>query len=608
MLRDLFRFALGCFVAEVTGVLHAATSPAPAPLPPEFTALAPESMLPGDLPATMRFRDVAGGTVRSRARWNDVSSGVAVLRVEAAATHPEASVVNVSWRLSAPVKKDDVCLARFHARVVEVRQESGEALFNFQVQPLPGGGERSLILPVGVGPDWALFEIPFRVVTSSPADGTMVQFSFGAFPQTVELAGLELLNFGQRTATHALPLTRFSYAGRAPDATWRRSALDRIEQIRTADLTVRVVDQAGRPVARARVAARLVQPKFLFGSCVDARLIGGETPEANAYREKVLELFDTVTLDNALKWPRWGAGPTQRTEALRAIDWINAHGLRLRGHTLVWPGWKFSPRAIVDHPNRATALPDLINNHIRDVVTATAGRVDAWDVVNEPVHERDYFATMPETQIAAWFKLARACDPRPQLFINEYGMLNSRDSPAMIEKYLALIDRVRASGAPIEGIGVQGHVGRQVRPPADVLADLDQLARAKLPVHITEFDINTPDEQLQADYTRDFLIACYSHPAVTGFIMWGFWQPRHWKPDAALYRADWTAKPNAAVWRELVLETWRTQAAGSTNGSGTFVVRGHLGRYELTVTHDGPPLRRMIELDSSGAAIFVALP
>ena len=577
------------------------------PLPPALAQLAPDAVLPRELSAAMRFRDARSASAPSSASWETDTAGSRVLRVATIETRPNASDVNISWLSTSPLQRGDVCLARFQVRTRQARQESGESLFNFQVQPV-SAGERSLILPIAVGPEWTLIEIPFVVVAAAPAAGMLVQFSFGLLPQTVEITGVELWNFGDRTAVSALPLTRFSYAGRDRDAAWRKEALARIERIRTASLEIRVTDRAGQPVRGAQVEARLVRPDFLFGSCVDARLLGAESPEAEAYRAKVLELFNTVTIDNGLKWPRWGAGPTARVEALRAVEWINAHGLRLRGHTLVWPGWKFTPRAVVDRPDRATALPGLIDAHIRDVVTATAGRIDAWDVVNEPVHERDYFASMPESRIAEWFKLARASDPRPQLFINEYGMLNSRDSPAMIEKYLALIDRLRAVDAPIEGVGVQGHVGRQVRAPIDVLADLDMLARAKLPIHITEFDVATPDEELQADYTRDFLIACYSHPAVTGFIMWGFWQPRHWKPDAALYRADWSEKPNGALWRDLVLREWRTRAAGRTDADGALVLRGHLGRYEISVSRAGSRAERAVHLALGSTACHVSLP
>ena len=258
-------------------------------------------------------------------------------------------------------------------------------------------------------------------------------------------------------------------------------------------------------------------------------------------------------------------------------------------------------------PNPQTELPRQIESRIEDGMSALKGRVWAWDVVNEPLHERDFFTVVPETKIADWYKQARQTDPNALLFVNEYAMLNSRTSPDFIQKYLAFIKMMQDNGAPLDGIGVQGHIGAQVRNPTDVTSDLDLLQSAGLPINITEFDINTKDEQLQADYTRDFLIACYSHPSVTGFIMWGFWQKDHWKPDAAMFRADGSEKPNAQVWRDLVLGQWKTNLDLQTNAAGEVEGRGHLGTYEITVTKNGKVLKHTLQLTKDRGAVRLTL-
>src|SRR5438045_8528998 len=53
---------------------------------------------------------------------------------------------------------------------------------------------------------------------------------------------------------------------------------------------------------------------------------------------------------------------------------------------------------------------------------------------------------------------------------------------------------------------------------------------------ITELDIDSNDDKLQADYLRDFLPASFSHPNTNGLLMWGSWEPAHWRPNAAMYR------------------------------------------------------------------------
>jgi GH35 family endo-1,4-beta-xylanase len=253
-------------------------------------------------------------------------------------------------------------------------------------------------------------------------------------------------------------------------------------------------------------------------------------------------------------------------------------------------------------------LSILVQEHIRDIMAANRGRIYGWDVINEMIHERDYFKYIPETEVAEWFKVARKTDPHTKLFINDYGMLNSRKSPNTIASYLKTVDGLLAAGAPIDVMGIQGHVGRQVRSPEDVLKDLDLLAGPGLELQITEFDVNTADEELQADYTRDFLIALYSHPSVTGFTKWGFWERKHWKPDAAMFRADWSEKPNAKVWRDLVRCAWLTNVEATTDAVGNLTTRGHLGDYEFNVTVGGKSLRQMRTVDKEGADLTLQFP
>jgi GH35 family endo-1,4-beta-xylanase len=309
-----------------------------------------------------------------------------------------------------------------------------------------------------------------------------------------------------------------------------------------------------------------------------------------------------------MKWPRWSGSPENRARAIAATDWLEARGFRMRGHNLVWPGDTFSPKRIVALPPPRGELGTLIKEHIRDILTANKGRIECWDVINEMLHEKDYFKFLPESEAAEWFKVAHEADPRAKLAINEYAMLNSPKSPQTVAEYVALVKKLRATGAPIDVMGVQGHVGRQVRAPEQVLSDLDLLAAAGPEIQITEFDINSPDEELQADYTRDFLIALYSHPAVTGFTMWGFWEGRHWKPDAAMFRTDWTEKPNAKVWRDLVWGQWRTKVDARTGADGRVSARGHLGDYEFTVTAGDKVTKQTRTLTRDGARLTIQVP
>jgi len=111
-------------------------------------------------------------------------------------------------------------------------------------------------------------------------------------------------------------------------------------------------------------------------------------------------------------------------------------------------------------------------------------------------------------------------------------------------------------GAPLSGIGIQSHFDWELPAPVAVLKGLDRFALLGRDIEITEHDINVTDEQLQADYTRDYLTLAFSHPAVIGLLSWGFWQGQHWRPDAAYFRKDWSIKPAGRVWIDLVMHKW----------------------------------------------------
>ena len=55
----------------------------------------------------------------------------------------------------------------------------------------------------------------------------------------------------------------------------------------------------------------------------------------------------------------------------------------------------------------------------------------------------------------------------------------------------------------------------------------------------------------------------------------------------AMYRRDWSEKPNGETFRRLVHEVWRSAAAGRTDDDGRFATRAFYGQYEVTVTWRG---------------------
>jgi GH35 family endo-1,4-beta-xylanase len=611
MLRSrTLRSAFAAVVATIACALPCQRAMADVAAMPEFAAplreAAPTSLLPADLTSSFRFNDSISDPQRPGSfQAVGTLGGKPLFRAENLALSKNVFGISVRWNIRSPVAKGDVVLVRVAMRALKARQESGEAE-GFIFYRRDGAAERN-IQQFGVGPEWTVIQFPFVAIDGAEAGQGAVHISFGNLEQSIEISGLEALNFGQRVKLSDLPITRFSYVGREPGAPWREAALARIEAQRTSPLTVKVLDRDGRPVEGADVQVEMRQSAFLWGSAVDADRLLAEGPDADRYRQTVKSLFDTVVIENSLKWPRW-RDPASRQRVMQSLDWLQAQGLRIKGHNLVWPAWKFSPADLAADPQRGEKLSGWIDGHIRDITLATRGKLIGWDVINEPIHETGYFEHLPRERAAHWFKLAQASDPALKLMLNDYGMLNRASSPLMIADLKAFARMLKAQGARVDVLGVQGHVGQTPRHPAAVLADLDLLASDGHQVQITEFDMNTPDEQLQADYTRDFLIAVYSHRATTGLFKWGFWQSAHWKPAAAMFRSDWQEKPNLQAWKDLVRGAWRTQATGHSDSAGAWAVRGHHGSYRVKAQLGTRSTEVDVELRPGGTVVELRLP
>lgn len=572
----------------------------------ELIALKPIDAFPLDAAINYKFNDSNKDKQASVFSAKNIQNGKPLFTAEIFSATNSHYNIQSSWLNGKPIKKGDVVLARLSVRSIYAKQESGEAVLYFYVQQANPPQEKSIMIELSVGPDWKTIDIPFKALNDMPVGAASICISYGSLVQKVEISDIQLLNFENKVALEKLPTTKFSYVGREANAEWRQKALKRIEEIRTAPLIIEVQDEKGKPVSGATITARLVDPEFIFGTAATVNYMYKQDNQSKQYLDSLRTLFNAVTIDNNLKWPGW-RDAKKREQTKIAMKWIEENKLRLRGHNLVWPGKKFTPDFYSKQKDFGPGFTDSIRNHIQDIMSFTKGKVYGWDVINEMMHETDYFKVMPRSQAVEWFKQAKSIDPAAMLYLNEYSMLNSVASVRNIDKFLALIDELKKGGAPIDALGIQGHVGRQPRDPAQVITDLNKFNDLGLPIQITEFDVNTPDDDLQADYTRDFLIACYSHHLVTGFTMWGFWEPAHWKPDAAMYRKNWTPKPNAKVWRDLVLKEWRTNINKITTSEGKISDRGHFGLYEITVTKDGKTVKVPYQLTKTSKPVEIKL-
>ena len=213
--------------------------------------------------------------------------------------------------------------------------------------------------------------------------------------------------------------------------------------------------------------------------------------------------------------------------------------------------------------------------------------------------------------MADWFKLARQAAPGAKLLLNEYGILSSGGGVGTSNQRL-LEDQLKAlisASAPIDAVGLQAHFSEgNLTGPKQLWRILDRYASLGLEVQVTEFDFATSDEQLQADFTRDFLTAVFAHGAVSMIVQWGFWEDAHYNGQAALFRSDWSTKPNGQAYEDLVLGEWWTDESFVTESADATSVSAFKGTHRLTASFGGEEVVEEAELLRSGAILGLKLP
>ncbi len=265
-----------------------------------------------------------------------------------------------------------------------------------------------------------------------------------------------------------------------------------------------------------------------------------------AYQQTLVREFGSLTPQSALKWgivhpeqDRWDFGLADRMLAL-----AEANGMRLRGHTLVWGGAADPPNPPwLEAVSDPAELRAVVRDHVTTLVRRYAGRIPLWDVVNEPLgtfggpgdtdglQDNHFLRVLGPGYIADALALAHAADPAARLFINENFVIE----PGPKQDRLArLVGDLRAAGAPLDGIGFQGHVnflpGLNRPTRAQVEAALRRFEALGLEIEITELNVHLwgfeGDQatrlETQRRFYRDVVAACVAVDACRATTLWLF--------------------------------------------------------------------------------------
>jgi GH35 family endo-1,4-beta-xylanase len=487
------------------------------------------------------------------------------------------------------IAKNERVLAIIKARVVG-SAVSGEVLAKLQLRTAPYTSFGNTV-GVDIHREWTEQPVSFIASDDIPAGKVAVVLLCGQKEQIIEVESIRVLKYPTTTDVSSFPrakLTKRSYPGREPDAPWRKAALERIEQHRKADLSMIVKDDEGKPVANTEVKLTLHRHAFGFGSAVMAKRLNGESEDDKRYREIIDRLFSIVVFENDLKDGNWSPDFDEKRKSQRNADldqsfaWLAKRHIAVRGHYLMQVATPFNLHDIKD----SSVIRERTLASVKERLEFVKDRVIEWDVINHPIawNGADMLNKRPglEHLDREVFTLARSLTKLP-FCVNEDQVF--RPGP-QCDDTLTYIRALNAAGLTVYGLGNQAHFHESYLPsPGHLLAVTDRFAEVVPHQCITEYDIvTTEDEELAADYTRDVLIAVFSHPAYTSFLLWGFWEGSHWKPEAASWNKDWSIRKRGEVLEEWIGRRWHTEITLKTDANGRVKWRGFPGWYEVQAT------------------------
>jgi len=271
--------------------------------------------------------------------------------------------------------------------------------------------------------------------------------------------------------------------------------------------------------------------------------------------------FASVTPGNVLKWDATepAEGNFNFTDSDAAVQFAVDNGMMVRGHTLVWhnqtPNWVF-----YDSNNQLVTKEVLYTRmkaHIDAVVGRYKGQIYAWDVANEVIDESQsdgmrrslWYQIAGEEFIEKAFIYAHEADPDAKLFINDYNT----HIPAKAQFLHDLVQRLKAKGVPIDGIGEQTHINLEYPTLSQIEDSIVKFSDLDVMQEITELDMSiygnssqsytslsaAQASQQAARYAALFEIFKRHSDEITNVTFWGQDDAHSWLRTYPVTRLDW---------------------------------------------------------------------
>lgn len=503
------------------------------------------------------------------------------------------SGIQLPYWTNTDFPKGNVGIVSFDVCVLSSEQEDGSASIGVLYQRT-SDWNKALSQQIDIPDDgeWHRYYLPvyskFYDMNKSQSPHIMIQV--GGQAKSIVIRGFTFTDYGTSVSIDELnPSSQKPYKGMDEDALWRKEAYRRIEKYRKNDIAVKVVDENGNPINGAEITADMTDSEFMFGiSLCERELMNLDTSTTGGrlYDEALNKYFNAGVCGLEMKEPYIVSDDAY--DGIRMTNEFLRRGKRVRGHAILWDS---DNRLPVYDPDTASYNEwyKTAMDYAENVAYTFKGSLAQWDVINEPTQSNDLRTKYNSVKIQAdILKKVRSVDPDVKLYINETGIegKNNENDNDCVPSFLKIVNDIKREGAPVDGIGIQAHCTKYTYPQG-FYHQLDECALVADEVAVTEYDFMNENMDYAPQHLRDMLLATFSHPKATAFMVWGLQDSMHWRNCAVFYDSSWNAKPALEMWDDMVNNEFATHAVAVTDNDGNAVIRGFRGTYNIKCSING---------------------
>jgi endo-1,4-beta-xylanase len=396
---------------------------------------------------------------------------------------------------------------------------------------------------------------------------------------------------------------------------------ERIRAVRAGIITVKVRDQAGRPIPNVKVEIKQLRHQFLFGCSLGGLKLDDHSEFQRNYQKRFFDLFNYATLP--CDWD--SIEPTPGNYDFKRLDemakWCAEHHIKTKGHTFI-EEWS-DPHWLQKEPAKAVPLArEMVTNCLKHMGKS----VPTWDVTSDVIGALD---SDEHTYLALWLKQEQK---RRTTFSEEvaktrattevvgsallwakaaasgsdqtYIVSDSNSGDESEKMYAVLEQKENLPG----GIGISSQMFQsKKRWGFDQLYGVSNRFAKFAPIHWTSVMVQSGDDKAkidwdkpytdwlsttrgeadQADYVVQMYRVLFSNPNVASISWADLSDKGQWLgAPGGLLRRNGTAKPAYNKLMDLIHKEWWTHIQpGVTGQNGNFRAEPlFFGDYDIAVT------------------------